>query len=521
MRLLPSMMSLTVLALLLCACSGKGPQTPAADSAQGAAHGADPAQAALPTLAQVARQSQPVLPMYSAEPLVQNFAPGEVVLATPRLDVQIDQVSYGPYGMRIEATAQQHVRVTGGGLYVNFGDTGALRDDLGGTYKLRDPDLDLQTRAAAIGGRWKLQLQANGFLPANAQTLDLGLNMSTDLDGQLVHARWPVPAGWAARAQAAGADRVEPGRGWRFGKPPAGNSPRGTASVRVLAVHWLADGIAVELEAINSERASKLQLNSGAWSTRLVDDHNRIYRIVQSDSAHRAIGIGNGQRAAGRLLFAPQIAPDAKRLRLLINGGPKGGDPWAPVTVQDDNALAPVIGIAFDIPPAAMPDQPAATRQEVSLNLAQPPLTETALAVSSIDPIARLKRELDASDRAGATVVDLPGDVLFDFDQATLRADAAPTLDKLAELITRMQRPARITGYTDDKGDAAYNLELSRQRAQAVHDALVGRGVDAVRLTTSGRGEANPKAANRQPDGNDNAAGRQQNRRVEVAIAKG
>jgi len=118
-------------------------------------------------------------------------------------------------------------------------------------------------------------------------------------------------------------------------------------------------------------------------------------------------------------------------------------------------------------------------------------------------------------------VVDLPGDVLFDFDQATLRADAAPTLDKLAELITRMQRPARITGYTDDKGDAAYNLELSRQRAQAVHDALVGRGVDAVRLTTNGRGEANPKAANRQPDGSDNAAGRQQNRRVEVAIAKG
>jgi hypothetical protein len=169
----------------------------------------------------------------------------------------------------------------------------------------------LQTRAATSGGRWKLRLQANGFLPANAQTLELGLNMSTDLNGQLAHARWPVPGGWAARAQSGSVDRVEPGRGWRFNKPPAGDSPRGTASVRVLAVHWLADGIAVELEAINSERVSKIQLNSGAWSTRLVDDHNRIYRIVQNDSAHRAIGIGNGRRAAGRLLFAPQIAPDA------------------------------------------------------------------------------------------------------------------------------------------------------------------------------------------------------------------
>jgi outer membrane protein OmpA-like peptidoglycan-associated protein len=46
------------------------------------------------------------------------------------------------------------------------------------------------------------------------------------------------------------------------------------------------------------------------------------------------------------------------------------------------------------------------------------------------------------------------------------------------------------------------------------------RGVDAVRLTTSGRGKANPKVANRQAGDSDNAAGRQENRRVEVAIAK-
>jgi hypothetical protein len=134
-------MTSLILVLLLCACGGKSPQAPAADGAPGAARGAEPEQTVLPALAQVARQPQPVLPMHSAEPLVQSFAPGQVVLATPKLGVQIDQVSYGPYGMRIEVTAQQHVRVPGGGLYVNFGDTGVLKDDLCGTYKLRGSGL--------------------------------------------------------------------------------------------------------------------------------------------------------------------------------------------------------------------------------------------------------------------------------------------------------------------------------------------------------------------------------------------
>jgi outer membrane protein OmpA-like peptidoglycan-associated protein len=512
-----------LLVLALCGCGHGGDAASKAPTARAAAPARathEATAAPLPTLEQMAAQPQPTPAMPEVSPLVQTFAPGQVTLASPRLSVHIEQVTYATYGITIEGTAQQHVRVSGGGLYLNFSDRGALRDDAGNTYRLRDPDLDLQTRAAARDARWKLRLVAHGFLPANAHRLDLGLNMTTSARDALVHAAWEVPAAWATRLHGSAQDMVEPGRGWRFGTPPTGNSPGGTGSMRIYEVHWLADGIALTVEAINSHRSSRLEFNSGPWSTRLVDDRGRVYRIVQSDSGQRSLGIDNGQRAVGRLLFAPQIAPDARRLRLLINGGPKGADPWAPITAADDNGLAPRLGIAFDIPPAAMPGLPAATKQTLSLTIAQAPWRSTPLPVSRIDPIARLKRELGATEHARSTVVDLPGDVLFDFDRASLRADAQPTLDKLAELLTRLRQPAHVAGHTDDLGDPAYNRQLSLDRARTVRDALVRRGVDAASLDVAGYGEAQPKVPNRHADGSDDPAGRRQNRRVEVVIDK-
>lgn len=470
----------------------------------------------LPTLREVAARPQPALPIVTAEPVVQVFEPGKVTLSSPQLSVQVDRVTYTPYGMRIEATGRQHVEVTGGGLYVNFADKGVLSDDAGNTYRLRDPGLDLHTAVADKGDRWKLQLVANGFMPKDAHRLDLSLNMSQSSREALVHANWGVPAAWGDAREPV-SDTVDAGHGWRFGTPPSANSPRGTASVRLFGVRWLEDGIEVDMEAINSERTGTIQLNSGPWSTRLVDDHGHVYRIVQPLSGDRSIRIGNGQRVAGRLLFAPQIAPDASRLRLLINGGPRGQDPWAPITAADDNLLAPRLAVAFDIPRGAMPELPAPSGQR-SLNMEQAPLADTPLPTSTIDPVARLKRDLGASEQASGTLVELPGDVLFDFDKASLRPDAMPTLDKLAELIRRVGRPATVAGYTDDKGEDAYNKKLSLDRAMAVATALAERGVDRASLTVTGYGEADPKVPNRHADGSDNPQGRQRNRRVEVTI---
>ena len=69
-----------------------------------------------------------------------------------------------------------------------------------------------------------------------------------------------------------------------------------------------------------------------------------------------------------------------------------------------------------------------------------------------------------------------------------------------------------LVGYTDSRGNDAKNLALSEQRAGAVRQALSDRGVDASKLTSTGRGEENPITTNK------TAAGRELNRRVEVNI---
>ncbi|MFV0260722.1 MAG: OmpA family protein, partial [Acidimicrobiales bacterium] len=113
-------------------------------------------------------------------------------------------------------------------------------------------------------------------------------------------------------------------------------------------------------------------------------------------------------------------------------------------------------------------------------------------------------------------------DVLFDFDSATLKPEADAPLQSIATAITTDAPTGAVSvqGFTDSLGDDAYNLELSRQRAQAVADWLVTNGgVSADRLDVAGLGEALPFAPNEKPDGSDNPAGRELNRRVVVSVA--
>jgi outer membrane protein OmpA-like peptidoglycan-associated protein len=143
-----------------------------------------------------------------------------------------------------------------------------------------------------------------------------------------------------------------------------------------------------------------------------------------------------------------------------------------------------------------------------------------ATSTSKLTQLDTLRTELGATQTDRGTLVSLPGDVTFDFDKATIRPDARPTLDKLAELIKAQNPPSvAIEGHTDSKGNDGYNQRLSEQRATAVRDYLISvRTVDGTRLTTKGFGELKPVAANAAPDGGDDEAGRQRNRRVEVVL---
>jgi outer membrane protein OmpA-like peptidoglycan-associated protein len=111
-------------------------------------------------------------------------------------------------------------------------------------------------------------------------------------------------------------------------------------------------------------------------------------------------------------------------------------------------------------------------------------------------------------------------DALFAFDQATLSPDAEVTLEALVPLLAKAgKHPAVIEGHTDAKGADDYNQTLSERRAQTVKDWLVQHGaLPAATTTVQGWGERRPVAPNAKPDGSDDPAGRQKNRRVAVVL---
>ena len=105
------------------------------------------------------------------------------------------------------------------------------------------------------------------------------------------------------------------------------------------------------------------------------------------------------------------------------------------------------------------------------------------------------------------------GDVLFDTGQATLQPGAVDEIVRLATFLRdNPDRAVRIEGHTDSTGSVATNMVLSQRRADAVADTLVGFRHPAL---ARGRHRLRPRSP---VASNATAAGRQQNRRVEVVI---
>lgn len=104
-------------------------------------------------------------------------------------------------------------------------------------------------------------------------------------------------------------------------------------------------------------------------------------------------------------------------------------------------------------------------------------------------------------------------EVSFDFNRADIKPAFRNSLDKLADVLIKYNRTVvHVVGHTDSVGSDAYNQRLSEDRARAVGDYLVSRGVPRQRVLTEGRGEREPRATNA------TEAGRQLNRRVEIFV---
>jgi outer membrane protein OmpA-like peptidoglycan-associated protein len=111
-------------------------------------------------------------------------------------------------------------------------------------------------------------------------------------------------------------------------------------------------------------------------------------------------------------------------------------------------------------------------------------------------------------------ILNMPSNVTFDVDQATVKPQFYQTLNSVALVLKKYDRTlVDVYGYTDSTGSAQHNQDLSERRARAVAMLVSSEGVDARRIYVQGFGENDPIATNA------TEAGRAQNRRVEIQIA--
>ncbi len=131
---------------------------------------------------------------------------------------------------------------------------------------------------------------------------------------------------------------------------------------------------------------------------------------------------------------------------------------------------------------------------------------------------AKLRQQLEATgvrvERIGDTIkLIMPGNITFDTSSSSLKSSFTDVLNSVVAVVKEYDKTLlQINGYTDSTGSFEYNQNLSEQRAESVARFFLNSGVAASRVRTAGMGPRDPIASN------DTAAGRAQNRRVELSL---
>ncbi|MDQ7948267.1 MAG: OmpA family protein [Pedobacter sp.] len=127
-------------------------------------------------------------------------------------------------------------------------------------------------------------------------------------------------------------------------------------------------------------------------------------------------------------------------------------------------------------------------------------------------PAPQVTEKVIVTEADRKVVADAIRNLEFDFNKATIRAKSYPTLNRVAALLIEKNFSLKLAGHTDNKGSDAYNLKLSKDRAESIKSYLVSQGANASRVEAVGYGESQPIATN------STDAGRQKNRRVEFTL---
>ncbi len=131
---------------------------------------------------------------------------------------------------------------------------------------------------------------------------------------------------------------------------------------------------------------------------------------------------------------------------------------------------------------------------------------------------AKLRQQLENTGvsvtREGDNIVlNMPGNITFEVNKSDVKPNFVEVLGSVALVLKEYKSTMiEVAGHTDSTGSDSYNQMLSQQRAQSVTNVLIQDGVQPVRIDTVGYGESQPIASN------GSAAGREQNRRVELTL---
>jgi outer membrane protein OmpA-like peptidoglycan-associated protein len=191
----------------------------------------------------------------------------------------------------------------------------------------------------------------------------------------------------------------------------------------------------------------------------------------------------------------------------------------APLPVPGDTAVTPLIP-PVDAPPEPAPPTPAAPPAEPPAQAPPPPATPAPTVAT---PEQRLTASLRELERWADAITDIRqtergvsiilGDGFFGVGQSTLSPLARAEVRRIASvLLEHPEYRIAVEGHTDSSGSRALNQRLSEERAAAVRAGLVAEGIAPQRVTALGHGQELPIADNA------SAAGRAQNRRVEVIL---
>jgi len=241
-------------------------------------------------------------------------------------------------------------------------------------------------------------------------------------------------------------------------------------------------------------------LSTSFDAPRLVDEAGRRVYLVSKKPA------GSGCVCTGLTLFKPG---ETRPLQAAFRG--------VPADVDRLSVMLPYAGVFTDVPvvAGAVPAPPAG--RDAS-NRVQNPLDLADAAPAEAAALDAYTQRLDVGLRTRRTPeqvdINLDTDVLFRLDSAELTPGATKTIDAAAgDLTAAGPGPLTVTGHTDSSGSTAHNQTLSRQRAQAVTDALRGRLPDADwPKTVAAKGETEPAVPN------NSAANRALNRRVTITF---